>query len=347
MIGTPAYMSPEQIDRRSPVGLTSDIYSLGVVLYELLTQRCPFEGSVVSIVGQILHGEPPPIESRRENVSPELARLCRKAMSKNAAERFGSMQEFADALTAFVRGKQSATTGAKTLPDVPAEKQELLTPPLASPLQTTTVPRWRGFDFSPRLVGIVVTSAAAVLLVIGLAIFASRANRPTFAASNPNTTASAATPPALPPTAAPAATESAMPVVRSTSRELPPPPGAPLRLEDFRGKPVEENFKRLDRNGDGLITPSEAPLHIIRRADSNYDEAIDLPEMLDAFALLHEGLFAPPTDAERERLPAHFGGPEPRPRPGPPPGPRPGPPPGPPPGQGRPPPPRGPAPRQP
>ena len=65
MVGTPAYMSPEQIDHRAPLGPASDIYSLGVVLYELLTQRCPFQGSVLSVTGQSVHSEPPAIESLR------------------------------------------------------------------------------------------------------------------------------------------------------------------------------------------------------------------------------------------------------------------------------------------
>jgi predicted Ser/Thr protein kinase len=337
MVGTPAYMSPEQIDHRAPIGPASDIYSLGVVLYELLTQRCPFQGSVLSVTGQSLHSEPPAIESLRENVSPQLAEICRKAMAKNPAERFGSMQELADALSAFIRGKQADAAACAPAPELAAGGEQLVVaPPAENPSPAQAGPRPAGFELSPRLVGIVVTSAAAALLGIGLLIYANRAAWPVVAETNRETTASPSTPaaPLAAPNTAAVPNTAAAPNTAATSNQTetpppaaslpvttpprpraapppegehfgPPPPfhGGPPPVEAFRGKTVEEGFARLDRNGDGVVTPRELPLHIIWRGDENDDDAIDLAEMRVAYARHEEGLFAVPTELELTFLP--------------------------------------------
>ncbi len=108
VVGTPTYMSPEQIDSRCEVGPASDVYSLGVVMYELLGCVCPFTGSVVSVIGKVLNVEPKPIRQLRPDVPEELAKICHRAMAKNRKDRFASMKEFADALTEFLKGKPQA-----------------------------------------------------------------------------------------------------------------------------------------------------------------------------------------------------------------------------------------------
>jgi serine/threonine-protein kinase len=104
LVGTPSYMSPEQIEGRTKLGPASDIYSLGVVLYELLTGRCPFQGTVLNVISQVLHQPPPDPRKLRGDLSPELVAIVQRAMQKDRAARYASMRDFAKALTAFING---------------------------------------------------------------------------------------------------------------------------------------------------------------------------------------------------------------------------------------------------
>jgi serine/threonine-protein kinase len=171
IVGTPEYMAPETFDRQATIGPASDIYSLGVVLYEILTQQCPFQGSTVGVVGQILHSEPPPVESLRPKTSPEMARICRTAMAKNPAERFGSMKEFGDALSSFIRGR-SAALAAETLPDLTDIDERLLSGPLPSLGPGKTLPSSQAFDLPPHVRWIIGAAVVVLLLVVTLVILA-------------------------------------------------------------------------------------------------------------------------------------------------------------------------------
>lgn len=98
-LGTPAYMPPEQVEGRSAdIGPCSDVYSLGVLLYELLCGRPPFEGSVRSIWSQILHDAPGPPSRHRSRIPAMLDAICLRAIARLPADRFQSMTEFAAAL---------------------------------------------------------------------------------------------------------------------------------------------------------------------------------------------------------------------------------------------------------
>jgi len=93
VLGTVAYMSPEQSRGRS-VDARTDLWSLGVVLYEMLTGRQPFEGdSSVDVLANILHQEPPPLALRRDDVPSELAAIVNRSLAKPIARRYRSAQE--------------------------------------------------------------------------------------------------------------------------------------------------------------------------------------------------------------------------------------------------------------
>ena len=118
--GTPAYMSPEQLRAESDLGPGTDVYSLGVLLFELLTGRLPFDGDLTRIIHAALHDPPPPVETLRPETPPELAAAARRAMAKTPAERFGSMREFADALAPFAEVPVTASVSALNLPPAAA-----------------------------------------------------------------------------------------------------------------------------------------------------------------------------------------------------------------------------------
>jgi serine/threonine protein kinase len=103
MVGTPSYMSPEQVVGSEQITHATDIYSLGVILFEMLTGRTPYRGAMTQIIGQILAAPVPAAREIHERVDPELEEICRKAMAKNPEERFRSMSEFAEALERYLR----------------------------------------------------------------------------------------------------------------------------------------------------------------------------------------------------------------------------------------------------
>jgi serine/threonine-protein kinase len=96
--GTLFYIAPEQLQMKPPSAL-SDLFALGVVTYEALTRRRPFQGSNESeVVEAILHHSPPPISAINHEVGYSISQVVHKAMAKQPWHRFFNMREFADAL---------------------------------------------------------------------------------------------------------------------------------------------------------------------------------------------------------------------------------------------------------
>ncbi|MBC8876651.1 MAG: serine/threonine protein kinase [Planctomycetes bacterium] len=103
VFGTPTYMSPEQArGATADIGPKSDIYSLGVILYELVAGRPPAEGSTAEVLVHILTKEPEPPSKRQTDLDPTIDSICMKAMARDMADRFGSMKDFAVTLKGYL-----------------------------------------------------------------------------------------------------------------------------------------------------------------------------------------------------------------------------------------------------
>jgi formylglycine-generating enzyme required for sulfatase activity/serine/threonine protein kinase len=128
IIGTPAYMSPEQIEGEPDrIGPQTDQYSLGVVLYELLTTKLPFRGSVIAVMGQILTKEVTPPGQMRPDLDPRIEVVCLKMMAKAPSERFASTKAAANELAAILKSPHAKAaskekTASSPAPSPPADR---------------------------------------------------------------------------------------------------------------------------------------------------------------------------------------------------------------------------------
>ena len=151
ILGTPAYMSPEQVLGDLDTGPPTDIYALGIILFELLTGDLPFRGGMTVVLGQILGAETPRLSQVTPNIDPELDALCARAMAKKPEDRFASMKEFAQHLTDYLQRKTGTTSSSDSVPVMPPPQPP--EPTSASPnvpeLQPTRTPQPMATNFAP------------------------------------------------------------------------------------------------------------------------------------------------------------------------------------------------------
>jgi serine/threonine protein kinase len=192
IMGTPAYMSPEQVTG-SIVDERTDIYSSGVLLYQLLTGERPFDGGTAAIMHKVLHTEPPP-PSELTNTSPvALDAVVQRAMAKRPDDRYQSAAEFSEAIGLAVAAPvaRGGSDGEATLVSPP-------TPPADAPSRPAS-PLPAGMPARPptgpsRVPAPAVAAGAAALVLLGAGgwWFAHRpSSPPSLVASNPTSTPAA------------------------------------------------------------------------------------------------------------------------------------------------------------
>ena len=165
IVGTAQYLSPEQARGRG-VGPQTDIYSLGVVLYEMLAGRVPFEGdSSVAIAMQHVSDPPPPLRALAPDVPESLALVVAHAMLKDPAQRYGSADEFAADLDRVRRGLVPVAATAAHTAIVARDPTELV-PAVEA---TRIAPRAGGHAASERRATVACAPDAAQALALALA----------------------------------------------------------------------------------------------------------------------------------------------------------------------------------
>lgn len=117
VMGSPGYMPPEQADpQRGSLSFASDVYSLGALLYHLLTGRPPFAAATVTAtIAQVLHNEPVPPRRLNSSVPRDLETICLKCLHKESARRYDSAKNLAADLLAFLERRPIAARPASAM----------------------------------------------------------------------------------------------------------------------------------------------------------------------------------------------------------------------------------------
>jgi serine/threonine-protein kinase len=256
VLGSPSYMSPEQIMGKEDIDGRADVFSTGVMLYEMLAGRKPFEAeTTTAIVLKILHERETAIERLNPSIPPRLSALVKKALEKEPANRFESAAEFARELQNVRRTLTAVEmrTIAMSGPIGPATLAA--SAPALQPAPAPAAPErnW----MVPAAIATAVAAAAIVAVVV--------MNRPAPApAPAPTATVAPAPSPSAPSTSAPSApppaATSVPPIARAatTKNAPPPPPPEPMTLQ-IVSEPPGASIS-LDGRDTKLVTPAQVPI---------------------------------------------------------------------------------------
>jgi serine/threonine protein kinase len=254
IVGTPEYMSPEQAQGHR-VDFRSDIYALGIVIYEIFTGRVPFRGETpISTILKHLH-DPPPLEPPEGAALPPAVRaLLKRCLAKDPAERFASAREVAEAL----RGARSPSRRQQPVPTSALQAPTLEAPTRQAPAVTRVESAPRRSSLQPWLLAVplVVVSAGVVILRTSQSAAPSLPLAPTAA---PLTTVRAAVPTTL--GAASATTSAVLPLpspaaVPSANAARPPADRPPVTRPPVS---TPSSFDRRSGGGAGGSSPRVAP----------------------------------------------------------------------------------------
>jgi serine/threonine-protein kinase len=242
-MGSPLYMSPEQMQSSRDVDARSDIWSLGVILHELITDTVPFAAATMpELVLKIMSGEPTPLRSNLPGAPAELEALILKCLETDRGKRFHTVGEFASALLPFApkRSKASVERISGVMIAAGLTRNALPMPPSSAPAELVpgggTMVSWARTTTRKRsrntmlLVGAAVAAVAAVTVLV----VQSRDRGPV----NPPETSAAAI------------------VVNAPAPAMPPPPPRPSAVVESAAAPTPVPS----------INPVAAPKTVVERS---------------------------------------------------------------------------------
>lgn len=184
IVGTAAYMSPEQA-RGKAVDSRTDIFSFGVVLYEMLTGRKPFEGeSAMDVIGAILHKEPTPVRELMPEVPSEIERIINKLLRKDCDERYQTVKDLLVDLKDVrkeleFQDKLKLSSGSSR----PSKRTEAINVTSASGAPATSSAEYIVSEIKKRKFGFI-TALAALLLVSAGVFYVTVVRRTSSATDN-------------------------------------------------------------------------------------------------------------------------------------------------------------------
>ena len=258
MLGSPHYMSPEQLKSSRDVDARADIWSLGVILYELLAGQPPFGApSVAELCVVVLSEKAPPLQAKRPDVPPELEAIVTKCLEKQPGDRYRSVGDLATALEPFADAwAKPAAERARNVLKNSRQNPAIVSLPKSVPSSETlatgpTVATWDTASKTPQprsTLPLILAGGLVAAAIIGVGV---------FAIMHHNTQAQAPTPtltPTQPPTPTPtltltqtAATVTTTAIVTATASASAKPtttarPAGTARPKSSSGAPSEDDL---------------------------------------------------------------------------------------------------------
>lgn len=171
VLGTPSYISPEQVTGDKTISSRSDIYSLGAMVYELLAGRPPFLGDTATLLSQHVQQSIPDIQPHNPDLPFAIQPVLEKAMAKEPANRYPTVTAFINTLRSLLSAgqQQAITTIVESRPVLTPPTRQDTPPPIASPEVTpaTPVSSPNGSTRSPYLVLAIGIGGVILFLLVG------------------------------------------------------------------------------------------------------------------------------------------------------------------------------------